>query len=45
MKQNSITETGFIRPPLYRFMMHHLFGITHNLDQYLADMRAAAPTL
>lgn len=41
----SITETGFIRPPLYRFMMHHLFGMTHNLDQYLADTRAAAPTL
>jgi uncharacterized protein YndB with AHSA1/START domain len=41
----SITETGFIHPPLYRFMMHHLFGLTHNLDQYLSDMRAAAPTL
>jgi hypothetical protein len=41
----TITETGFIHPPLYRFMMHHIFGITHNLDQYLADVRAAAPTL
>ena len=41
----TITETGFIHPPLYRFMMHHIFGITHNLDQYLADARAAAPTL
>jgi uncharacterized protein YndB with AHSA1/START domain len=41
----SITETGFIHPPLYRFMMQHLFGMTHNLDQYLSDMRAAAPTL
>jgi hypothetical protein len=41
----TITETGFIHPPLYRFMMHHVFGITHNLDQYLADVRAAAPTL
>jgi len=38
----TITETGFIHPPLYRFMMHHIFGITHNLDQYLADVRAAA---
>jgi hypothetical protein len=41
----TITETGFIHPPLYRFMMHHIFGITRNLDQYLADVRAAAPTL
>ena len=41
----SITETGFIHPPLYRFMMQHLFGMTHNLNQYLSDMRAAAPTL
>ena len=41
----SITETGFINPPIYRFMMQHLIGMTHNLDQYLADMRAAAPTL
>ena len=41
----TITETGFINPPLYRFMMQHLFGMTHNLDQYLSAMRAAAPTL
>jgi uncharacterized protein YndB with AHSA1/START domain len=41
----TITETGFIHPPLYRFMMQHLFGMTHNLDQYLSDMRAAAPSL
>jgi uncharacterized protein YndB with AHSA1/START domain len=41
----SITENGFIHPPLYRFMMQHLFGMTHNLDQYLSDTRAAAPTL
>jgi uncharacterized protein YndB with AHSA1/START domain len=41
----TITETGFINPPLYRFMMQHLFGMTHNLDQYLSDMRAAAPGL
>jgi hypothetical protein len=40
-----ITETGFIKPPLYRFMMHHVFGMTHNLDQYMADMRAEAPKL
>ena len=41
----TITETGFIHPPLYRFMMHHVIGLTYNLDQYLSDVRAAAPTL
>jgi uncharacterized protein YndB with AHSA1/START domain len=41
----TITETGFIRPPIYRFMMHHVMGLTYNLDQYLADVRAAAPSL
>jgi hypothetical protein len=41
----SITETGFIHPPIYRFLMHHLIGMTHNLDQYLSDMQAAAPNL
>ena len=41
----TITETGFIHPALYRFMMHHVIGMTYNLDQYLADVRAAAPTL
>jgi uncharacterized protein YndB with AHSA1/START domain len=41
----TITETGFINPPLYRVMMQHLFGMTHNLDQYLSAMRAVAPTL
>jgi len=41
----TITETGFINPPLYRFLMHHVFGLTYNLNQYLADVRTAAPTL
>jgi hypothetical protein len=40
-----ITETGFIKPPLYRFMMRHVFGMTRNLDGYMADLRAAAPKL
>jgi len=26
-------------------MMHHVIGLTYNLDQYLSDVRAAAPTL
>jgi uncharacterized protein YndB with AHSA1/START domain len=38
-----ITETGFINPPLYRFIMAHVFGPTHNLDQYLKDVQSAAP--
>jgi len=37
-----ITETGFIKPPIYRFMMAHVFGPTSNLDQYMADIKAAA---
>ena len=37
-----ITETGFIKPPLYRFMMVHMFGPTHNLDQYMKDIQVAA---
>ncbi len=37
-----ITETGFIHPPIYRFMMTHLFGMTRNLDQYMHDLQAEA---
>ena len=37
-----ITETGFIKPPLYRFVMAHVIGPTHNLDQYMTDIQAAA---
>lgn len=37
-----ITETGFIKPPIYRFLMTHVFGMTRNLDQYLQDIQAAA---
>ena len=38
-----ITETGFIKPPVYRFVMAHIMGPTHNLDEYLKDIQAAAP--
>ena len=37
-----ITETGFIKPPVYRFIMAHVFGPTHNLGQYMTDIQAAA---
>jgi uncharacterized protein YndB with AHSA1/START domain len=37
-----ITETGFIRPPLYRFIMAHVIGLNHNLDIYMKDIQAAA---
>jgi uncharacterized protein YndB with AHSA1/START domain len=40
-----ITETGFIKPPIYRFMMAHIMGPTYNLKQYLKDLQTAAPTL
>jgi uncharacterized protein YndB with AHSA1/START domain len=38
-----ITESGFIKQPLYRFAMAHVFGPTYNLNHYLDDLRAAAP--
>lgn len=38
-----ITENGFINPPLYRFIMHHLIGMTHNLDTYMKHIQARAP--
>jgi len=34
----TITETGFIHPPLYRFMMQHVVGMTYNLDHYEQDI-------
>jgi len=37
-----ITETGFIRPPVYRFVMKHVIGMTHNLDEYMKDVQTAA---
>ena len=37
-----ITEKGFIRPPLYRFVMMHVVGMTHNLDVYMKELQAAA---
>lgn len=40
-----ITESGFIKPPLYRFMMNRIFGPTRNLDQYMKDIQAAAAKL
>jgi hypothetical protein len=38
-----ITETGFIKPPFYRFFMTHVFGPTRNLDEYMQNIQAAAP--
>ena len=37
-----ITETGFIKPPVYRFIMTHVIGPTRNLDQYMKDIQTAA---
>jgi uncharacterized protein YndB with AHSA1/START domain len=34
----SITEAGFINPPFYRFMMHHVFGMDHNINAYFKDL-------
>jgi hypothetical protein len=30
---------------MYRFMMAHILGPTANLNQYMKDLQAAAPTL
>jgi uncharacterized protein YndB with AHSA1/START domain len=37
-----ITEAGFIKPPIYRFVMARVMGPTHNLDVYMKDIQAAA---
>jgi hypothetical protein len=37
-----ITENGFIKPPLYRFVMVRIMGPTRNLDEYMKDIQAAA---
>lgn len=37
-----ITETGYIHPPIYRFVMAHVFSPTRNLDQYMKDIQGAA---
>ena len=37
-----ITESGFIKPPVYRFVMAHVFGPTRNLNQYMKDIQTAA---
>ena len=40
-----ITETGFIKPPIYRFVMKRVIGPTSNLDQYMKDIQAKAKKL
>jgi hypothetical protein len=37
-----ITETGFIKPAVFRFVMAHVMGPTHNLDEYMKDIQTAA---
>jgi ribosome-associated toxin RatA of RatAB toxin-antitoxin module len=37
-----ITEDGFIKSPIYRFMMAHVFGPTKNLNDYMTHIQAAA---
>jgi hypothetical protein len=38
----TITEAGYINPPIYRFVMAHILGPTKNLNDYMRDMQAAA---
>jgi len=37
-----ITEDGFINPPIYRFMMAHIFGPARNLNIYMKDIQKKA---
>ena len=37
-----ITEAGYIHPPLYRFRMKRIFGMTRNFDTYLTELKVAA---
>ena len=37
-----ITETGYIKPPVYRFIMAKIVGPTRNLDEYMKNIQAAA---
>jgi len=37
-----ITEKGYINPPIYRFVMKYVFGMTKNLDDYMKHIQAAA---
>ena len=37
-----ITEDGYVRPRIFRFLMVHVFGTTSTLNQYLMDLQAAA---
>jgi uncharacterized protein YndB with AHSA1/START domain len=37
-----ITETGFIKPPFYRFLMTRVMGPTRNLDEYMKNIHDAA---
>lgn len=37
-----ITEDGFIKPPVYRFVMARVMGPTKNLDDYMKAIQAAA---
>ncbi len=37
----TITEAGYINPPIYRFMMAHVFGTTKNLQEYMNHIQAA----
>jgi hypothetical protein len=33
-----ITEVGFVKNPLFRFLARHVFGHTATMDQYLRDL-------
>ena len=36
----AITENGYIKSPIFRFLNKYVYGPTKNLDQYMADLQA-----
>lgn len=37
----TITENGYIKPPIYRFLMQHVLGMKLNLNIYMKNIQAA----
>ena len=36
-----ITEIGYIRPPVFRFIVAHVLGMTRNQDVYMSDLKSS----
>ena len=38
LTQVTITEDGFVDPPIFRFLTHHVFGQTATMETYLKNL-------